>query len=77
MENVLLQFIHQELWPLIKHIHKDQDRSTHRHLSMLWRKGFSVLTLGVDEEWSVPFPAALVELAALDMRFELSIYHVL
>ena len=74
VENVILQFVHQQLWPLIQHLHKDQDKSTHRHLSMLWKRGFTVLTLGVEEEWSVPFPAALVELAALDMRFDYCLF---
>ena len=68
VENVVLKFLHPVLWPLVQRLHKEQDRSLHRHLTLLWRRRFSVSELGVSEEWEIPLPAAVVELAALDMR---------
>ena len=68
VENVVLQLVHPVLWPLVRRLHRRKDRALHRQLSLLWRRRFSLSELGLSEEWQIPLPAALVELAALDMR---------
>ena len=68
VENVVIQFIHDLLWPLIKQIYKQEDKRIHWLLTRLWRKGFNPEQLGLNEEWAIPLPAALVEMAAMDIR---------
>ena len=69
VENAALEFLHEQLWTLIQRFHCDEDKKMHKHLVMLWRKWFTVETLGLEEKWSVPWSAALVELSAVDMRY--------
>ena len=68
VENVVMKYLHEELWPLIQRLHRDEDKRLHRHLTLLWRRRFSVSEVGVPEDWELPMPASLVELAAIDMR---------
>ena len=41
----------------------------------LWRKCFTVETLGLEEKWSVPWSAALIDLSAVDMSYILFIVY--
>ena len=69
IENCVLQLLHPKLWPLVQQMHSKTDRQLHKQMTTSWtRNSFHMEQLGLGEDWAVPFPAALVELAALDMR---------
>ena len=69
IENCVLQLLHPKLWPLVQQIHSKTDRQLHKQMTTSWtRISCHMEQLGLGGDWAVPFPAALVELASLDMR---------
>lgn len=68
VENVVMRFVHDRVFPVICHLSKREDRDLNMAASALFHSDFSTDQLGLPEDFCVPLPAAVVEMASLDMR---------
>ena len=66
VENLVLYFLHDLLWPLVTSVNLEEDHRVYSTLYNLYRRGAGGDSVGVRSGLQVPLPAALVELAALD-----------
>ena len=71
IENIILQLVQDPLWFCVKTSFSKEDKAIHRKLTNLWSNGFICLDDSYDQDFLLPFPAALVELSALDMRLDI------
>jgi hypothetical protein len=69
VENMVLQLLHtNHLWPLLTALYREEDRRLSARLRELAARNFTSDLVGLRAQLLFPLPAALVELAALDMR---------
>jgi hypothetical protein len=69
VENMVLQLLHSNhLWPLLTALYREEDRRLSARLRELAARNFTSDLVGLRAALLFPLPAALVELAALDMR---------
>lgn len=66
MENVVLFFLHDLLWPLVSSANREKDHRVYSTLCHLYRRGAGGDSVGLRAGLEVPLPAALVELSALE-----------
>ncbi len=66
--SVIMRFVHDRLFPVVRHLSENEDRELLLCADYLHRASFSAEQLGLREDLCAPLPAAVVELASLDMR---------
>ncbi|KAK7861943.1 hypothetical protein R5R35_006314 [Gryllus longicercus] len=66
LENHITHSLHDTLFPVICHRHRLQDEAVLSQLRELASRGVTADQLGAPEDFAVPLPAAVVELASLD-----------
>ncbi|XP_040579519.1 uncharacterized protein [Lepeophtheirus salmonis] len=68
VENVVVQLVHERVFPVICLLSKREDRELSSCLRFLRESGLSADQLGLPEDFCIPLSAAIVELSALDMK---------
>ena len=67
--SVVIGAVHDKIFPVVCHLSQKEDREFQVTANYMHsQKIFSADRLGLPEDFCVPLPAAVIELAALDMR---------
>lgn len=68
LENAILSQVHDRVFQELFAKYEEKDHKIRRHCQYLTEKNISADKLGVPEGYALSFPAAVVELAALDIQ---------